>query len=124
MHRTCPLAALTLTVLAPTLLPGADGEPRTLKGHQGSVLSVAFSPDGPLRASSSRARTINLWDARTGRLARTLTDHTADVYGVTFSPEGDLLASGSADKTVRLWDARTGHLIRTLEGHTDIVRSV
>src|SRR5437660_7014806 len=107
MNQACPLGSLMLIVLVPALLRGADAEPRTLKGHQGSVMAVAFSPDGKLLASSSRDKTIKLWDVATGALKRTLTEHTADVYDVTFSPKGNWLASASADKTVRLWDAQT-----------------
>ena len=93
-------------------------------GHRGSVLAVAFSPDGKVLASCSRDKTIRLWDVATGELLRLLTEHTADVYVLVFSPKGDLLASGGRDKGIKLWDAQTGKAIRTLEGHTDIVRSV
>ncbi|TMQ29195.1 MAG: hypothetical protein E6K70_26075, partial [Planctomycetota bacterium] len=110
MSSLSPLGSLMLIALVPALLR-ADAEPRTLKGHQGSVMAVTFSPDGKILASCSRDKTIKLWDAATGELKRTLTEHTADVYDVTFSPKGNLLASASTDKTIRLWDAQSGKVM-------------
>src|SRR5262245_48116987 len=117
MNRVIGLESLLLTMLAPAIVLGADAEPRTLNGHEGSVLSVAFSPNGTVLASCSRDKTIKLWHVASGKLKRTLTDHAADVYSVTFSPKGDLLASGSGDKSIKLWDARTYQVVRTMEGH-------
>src|SRR2546426_7804831 len=97
----CQLGVLPLLLVSALL--GGETEVRKLKGHQGSVLAVAFSPDGKTLASCSRDKTIKLWDPATGELKRTLTEHTADVYDVTFSPRGDLLASAGRDKTIKLW---------------------
>ena len=116
--------AAVILALGATALAAEPGAPiRLLEGHQGSVLSVQFSSDGRTLASSSRDKTIKLWDPASGSLRQTLTEHALDVYGVVFSPKGDLLASCSGDKTIRLWNAQTLEVVRTLEGHTDFVRA-
>ena len=48
---------------------------RTLEGHQDSVLSVAFDPQGGTLASGSADKTVKLWEARSGKLLRTLEGH-------------------------------------------------
>ena len=88
-----------------------------LTGHQGTITSAAFSPDGQTIASGSNDKTIRVWDVTTGQIQNILTDHRAGVTSVTFSPDGSTLVSGSNDKTIRVWDATTGLLKRTLTGH-------
>src|SRR5688500_16535197 len=75
--------------------PTPDESVRIVGEHGGSVMSVAFSPDGATLASSSRDKSIKLWDLRPGNLQRTLNEHAADVYCVVFSPSGNLLLSAS-----------------------------
>ncbi|MGB3512483.1 MAG: AAA-like domain-containing protein, partial [Microcoleaceae cyanobacterium] len=99
------------------LQQAVDGvlEQNRLSGHNDGVWGVAFSPDGQTIATSSRDKTIKLWQ-RDGTLIKTLTGHSALVYGVAFSPDGQTIASTSNDKTIKLWH-RDGTLIKTLSGH-------
>ncbi len=74
-----------------------------LKEPDGSIVSVAFSPDGGLLAVGTGDGLVHIWDAVVVKQLSTLKGHTAMVSSVAFSPDGNLLASGSLDGTVRLW---------------------
>ncbi|MBW4620837.1 MAG: AAA-like domain-containing protein [Cyanosarcina radialis HA8281-LM2] len=97
-------------------------EYNSLEGHQGSVKSIAFSPDGQTIASGSDDKTIKLWK-RDGTLISTFSGDSYWVTSVAFSPDGQTIASGGGDKTIKLWK-RDGTLISTLSGHTEAVYSV
>jgi WD40 repeat protein len=96
----------------------------TLEGHDDSVWSVTFSPDGQRLASGSRDKTVKIWDVTTGQCQATLEGHDDWVESVAFSPDGQRLASGSWDRTVKIWDAATGQCQTTLLGHGSLVWSV
>jgi WD40 repeat protein len=73
-------------------------------GHEDTVTSVAFSPDGQRLATGSDDKTARVWDLATGTELLRLAGHEGDVTSVAFSPDGQRLATGSQDGTARAWD--------------------
>jgi hypothetical protein len=91
-------------------------ELRKLTGHENTVASVAFSPDGRFALSGGYDKAMRLWEVATGRELRTLTGHRAIVRSVAFSPDGRLALSASTDNTVRLWRFSRPADYRVFEG--------
>ncbi len=90
------------------LWDGSTGQRlKTLTGHQGIVLSLAFGADGTL-ASGSTDRTVIIWNPQTGESRPPLMGHAGAVSSLALTADGKLLASGSDDGTVRLWDVASG----------------
>ena len=83
----------------------AGNETLTLKGHDGAVSAIAWSPDGKRVLTGSEDRTARLWDLATGRVLLTLKGHNAGVTAVAWSPNGLHIVTGSKDKTARVWSA-------------------
>lgn len=86
-------------------------------GHEGTVVGVAFAPDGRSFASVSGDKTARIWNAQTGGEQLVLSGHSGGIYGVAFSTDGSRIVTGGWDKTVRLWDTASGTLEHTCEGH-------
>ena len=75
-----------------------------LEEHEGSVHSVAFSPDGKFLASGGDDHTVRIWSVETGECLKVLKEQESSVHSVAFSPDGKFLASGGRDKIVRIWE--------------------
>src|SRR5207237_7782918 len=120
------VAIALLALAASAYLSGqAEGSTRTLTGHGGEVLAVAFAPDGRLLASGSSDQTIRLWDPVTGEERKLLRGHTGAVRTLAFAAHNSqFLASGSADGTIRIWDVTQGREIKTLSGRFGAIRGV
>ena len=95
-----------------------------LSGHEDSVNSVAFSPDGARIASGGWDSRVIVWDSRTGERLLTLNGHKHRVFSVSFSPDGSRIVSGARDNSVRVWDAYTGLQLLCLTGHAERVYGV
>jgi WD40 repeat protein len=97
---------------------------RTLRGHSGGVLSVAFSPNGQRIVTGSLDGTAKVWDAANGKELLTFKGHRLRINSVAFSPDGQRIATGSGDATVKLWDSTSGKELLTLKGHHKTVTCV
>jgi len=95
-----------------------------LRGHDHTVLSVAFDREGRRIVSGSMDHTVRLWDAASGAELACLRGHDHEVNSVAFDREGRRIVSGSWDKTVRVWDAASGAELACLRGHDSVVNSV
>ncbi|MEP6486870.1 AAA-like domain-containing protein [Microcoleus vaginatus GB2-A3] len=91
-------------------------------GHNDSVNSVYFSPQGNAIATASSDKTAKLWDLQ-GNCLVTFTGHHQWVNSVSFSLTGDAIATASSDKTAKLWDLQ-GNCLVTFTGHHQWVNSV
>ena len=96
----------------------------TFKGHNGSVISVAWSPNGSRIASAGADEKAKVWDTMTGKELTTLHGHSGFLYTVAWSPDGKYIATGCEDRTIRLWNAATGKEITVLRGHTERVWTI
>lgn len=116
---------------------------RTLVGHTGAVMAVAYAPTsrqlpkaapasssfsrpkGGLLATAGGDRTVKLWDTSSRRAPITLGSRTdKPVYALAFSPDGRTLATAGGDRVVRLWDVATRRSVGVLTGHQERVGTV
>ncbi len=96
-------------------------------GDPGSVLQLAFHPEGNRLAAAVSDGTIRLWELPSGRELYELRGHqgqssgvetdgftgrilgrSSAVRSVAFSPDGARLASAGYDRIVRVWNPKTG----------------
>ncbi|WP_211941751.1 WD40 repeat domain-containing protein [Cylindrospermopsis raciborskii] len=93
-----------------------------IKGHEGGITSVCFSPDGQSIGTGSWDKTIRLWNLR-GENIQQFRGHEGGITSVCFSPDGQSIGTGSEDGTARLWNLQ-GKNIQQFRGHEGGVTSI
>ena len=89
---------------------------RVLRGHEGSVFSVAFDRDGQCALSgSSGDKTIFQWDLKTGNSVRRY-EGEEWVDSLAIAPDGRRFLS-TEFMSIQEWDLRSGKRLRSLKGH-------
>jgi hypothetical protein len=98
-----------------------NGSSRLLAGHRDYVVSASWSADSKriVTGGGGRDKSVNLWDAESGRLLASFAGHQEDIEAVAFFPGGTRLISASEDKTIKVWDVAERRLLLTAIGFGD-----
>lgn len=117
------------------LVANPETPPRVLRGHEASIRSLVFSPDGSMLASGSRDNSIIVWSPESGQpVATGLRAPLIVGWELAFGPDSRTLVSGSCDTfsvrnecaggVLRVWDlGRPQQLAHTLVRHeSDVTR--
>ncbi len=87
--------------------------------HPFSVLSISFSHDGALMATSELYGPVRLWSYPNPELLLTIEIDRDHQTTVALSPDGSLVATGSYGGPIRVWEAATGDVLHTLVQEND-----
>jgi WD40 repeat protein len=101
-----------------------DKDPSSvLIAHDGSVNSLAFSPDGQYFASSGSDGLILVWNRKAfSRVADAVTGEDDFIRSTAISSDGSLVAAAGDKGVVRVWDVATRQLLRSLSSGKTITK--
>jgi len=101
---------------------------RALTGHSDYVSFVCWKPlhldpDCRFLASSSKDRTVRIWDVITFKTHLIISGHTAHISMLRWGG-CDLLYTASHDRSIKVWRASDGVFCRNLDGHAHWVNTL
>uniref|UniRef100_A0A8D8G919 Periodic tryptophan protein 2 homolog n=1 Tax=Culex pipiens TaxID=7175 RepID=A0A8D8G919_CULPI len=97
-----------------------------LSGHEGPVVSLAFSPvpSSSAMVSGSWDKSVRIWDALESSSANETIDVGSDVVAVAFKPNGEEVAVASLNGNVSVFHVKTAQQLASIEGRNDLGGSV
>jgi WD40 repeat protein/beta-lactamase regulating signal transducer with metallopeptidase domain len=95
------------------------------------IARLCYSPDGESLITVTEAKTIKIWNAKTGAETARIENPTIRCYCLAYSPDGKFFAVGGGDlqqgagpNEVIIWDAKTLKPVGKLANHGAPVMSV
>ena len=74
-----------------------------LRGHDGPINAVSWSPDGRRIATAGDDMAVGVWEAETGELVTELLGHSGSVINVDWAPDSHRLLSTASDGVAKIW---------------------
>ncbi|XP_028448639.1 telomerase protein component 1 isoform X2 [Perca flavescens] len=87
----------------------------SLRGHQRSVRSVAFSHSSSMLCSGSVSGEVRVWSVPTSTCVACFQAHCGATEALTFLDEGAMLLSAGSDHTLQLWSGGLGRSVTALK---------
>ncbi len=103
---------------------GNDWAMRTLSGHDGAVVGVAFDADGSTLISAGHDGTVRLWEVASGTEKQTLDTGDEPLTDISLSADVSLLATVNRAGSVGAWDLATGEMIQSIGPNESTGRAV
>ncbi|XP_063709764.1 periodic tryptophan protein 2 homolog [Culicoides brevitarsis] len=93
-----------------------------LSGHEGPVVSLAFSPVATSTAmvSASWDQTIKIWDCLETTTIHETIDLMSDALHVAMKPDGEEVAVATLNGNISVFNVKTAQQVATIEGRKDM----
>lgn len=85
-----------------------------LNGHENSVLYSDFSYNGKLVATSSKDKTVRIWNTNNGECIKKLDGFNSDVQFGFFSPNDSLIITITNDRILKVWSLYDDTIISSI----------